>query len=100
MKSIKNLTKKVIKGYCKMNGIIQDKEILERSDHLFGCNDNSESNENNNKESNNDNYSKKKRMSKSDKKKNSLINNSRYSLSNNKLFNNGFNSMSPKKRLS
>ena len=98
MKSIKNLTKKVIKGYCKMNGIIQDKEILERSDHLFGCNDNSESNENNNKESNNDNYSKKKRMSKSDKKKNSLINNSRYSLNNNRLFNNGFNSMSSKKR--
>ena len=36
MKSIKALTKKVINRYCIMNGIIQEKEILERFDHLFG----------------------------------------------------------------
>ena len=37
MKSIKCLTKKVINRYCKMNGIILTKEILERSNHLFDC---------------------------------------------------------------
>ena len=35
MKSVKALTKKVIKRYCKINGIIQQKDIIERSNHLF-----------------------------------------------------------------
>ena len=39
MKSIKSLTKKVIKRYCKFNGIIPEKDIEQRSDHLFGYND-------------------------------------------------------------
>ena len=39
MKSIKSLTKKVVNRYCKFNGIIQEKDIEQRSDHLFGCND-------------------------------------------------------------
>ena len=39
MKSIKSLTKKVVNIYCKFNGIIQEKDIEQRSDHLFGFND-------------------------------------------------------------
>ena len=39
MKSIKALTKKVVNRYCKFNGIIQEKDIEQRSDHLFGYND-------------------------------------------------------------
>ena len=39
MKSIKSLTKKVVNTYCKFNGIIQEKDIEQRSDHLFGFND-------------------------------------------------------------
>ena len=32
-------TKKVINRYCKFNGIIPEKDIEQRSDHLFGYND-------------------------------------------------------------
>jgi hypothetical protein len=39
MKSIKSLTKKIVNRYCKFNGIIQEKDIEQRSDHLFGYND-------------------------------------------------------------
>jgi len=39
MKSIKALTKKVVNRYCKFNGIIQEKDIEQRSEHLFGYND-------------------------------------------------------------
>ena len=39
MKSIKALTKKVINRYCKLNGIIQEKEVAERSNHLFKVTD-------------------------------------------------------------
>ena len=39
MKSIKALTKKIINRYCKFNGIIQEKDIMERSNHLFECKD-------------------------------------------------------------
>ena len=35
MKSVKALTKKVINRYCKLNGIIQEKDVVERSNHLF-----------------------------------------------------------------
>ena len=58
MKSIKALTKKVINGYCKMNGIIHEKDILERSDHLFACKDN-ESNEKKSQNVSSDNKNKK-----------------------------------------
>jgi len=39
MKSIKSLTKKIVNKYCKLNGILQEKEADQRSDHLFGFND-------------------------------------------------------------
>ena len=39
MKSIKALTKKVVNKYCILNGILQEKEADQRSDHLFGFNE-------------------------------------------------------------
>ena len=40
MKSIKSLTKRVINRYCILNGILQEKDACQRSNHLFGFNDN------------------------------------------------------------
>ena len=94
MKSIKNLTKRVINGYCKMNGIIIEKDIMERSDHLFGCKE-SESYDINKDLSceNNNNNINKKRIN----KKTSSVLKRKYSLSN-KRASNGCNSMSPGKK--
>ena len=36
MKAIKALTRKVINRYCKINGILHNKEMIERSQHLLG----------------------------------------------------------------
>ena len=36
MKSIKALTKRIINNYCKMNGILPEMDVLEKSQHLLG----------------------------------------------------------------
>ena len=94
MKSIKKLTKKVINGYCKMNGILYEKDIMERSDHLFGCKESESCDINKNFSSeNNHNNINKKRIN----KKYSTAIKSKNSLSNNRP-SNGYNSMSPGKK--
>ena len=93
MKSIKALTKKVINGYCKMNGIIQEKDILERSDHLFACRDNNESND---KKSPNFSDNKKNKNKNKNKNKGSALFDNKMGLSPKKV-NNKCNSLSPKK---
>ena len=52
MKSIKALTKRIIDRYCILNGIILEKDILDRSQHLF-----KETESDNNGINNNDNLS-------------------------------------------
>ena len=89
MKSIKALTKKVINGYCKFNGILREKDILERSNHLFAYK------ENENYDNNKDKYPDK-----------SIINTRGRSLMNIQsdifrqkyISNNGYNPFFPKKR--
>ena len=91
MKSIKALTKRVINGYCKMNGIIQEKDILERSDHLFACKD-IESNEKKSQNTSSDNKNKKK------SKKGSALYINKITLSPKKANNKWSHTLSPKKR--
>ena len=75
MKSIKVLTKKIIKGYCIMNGILPEKEVLERSDHLFGYKTDthlSKEKSANSKNSKNINNTKKRASKKHDKQEDDL----------------------------
>ena len=87
MKSIKALTKKVINRYCKINGIIQEKDVAERSQHLFQEADSIEK-----EVSQKDNVTLKNTLKTKEKKRTSALTNRKMNISR------GSNSFSPKRR--
>ena len=93
IKSIKNLTKKVINRYCKINGILNEKAIMERRDHLFACKESDiyDKNKELSPKKNSNNINKKKSI-----KKNNLAIKNKYSFRNNDR-SIRYNSTSPKK---
>ena len=87
MKSIKALTKRVINNYCKMNGILHAMEVMERSQHLLGGAEKTQTT--NNSENNSFRLSKIKKHRQSDTS----------SRKNNKIINNNSPSASPRKKI-